>query len=166
NALVATGATAAEMTWKARVDLVSFGGTKNGLMGVEAVVIFDPAKAWEFELRRKRGGHLPSKHRYLSAQMEAYLTDDLWLRLATHANAMAARLAQGLAQLPDVVLSHPVHANILFPHFPIGTHARAEAAGAAYYRMPAPDDREAARFVASWSTTAEDVENLLTALSR
>lgn len=65
NALVATGATAAEMTWKAGVDALSFGGTKNGCLGVEAVVIFDPAKAWEFELRRKRAGHLMSKHRYL-----------------------------------------------------------------------------------------------------
>ncbi len=74
NALVATNASPAEMTWKAGVDILSFGGTKNGLMGVEAVVLFDPAKAWEFELRRKRGGHLFSKHRYLSAQMDAYLT--------------------------------------------------------------------------------------------
>ena len=73
NALVAAGCTPAEMTWKAGVDVLSFGGTKNGCMGVEAVVIFDPAKAWEFELRRKRGGHLFSKHRYLSAQMDAYL---------------------------------------------------------------------------------------------
>ena len=84
NALVATGATAAEMTWKAGVDVVSFGGTKNGCMGVEAVVIFDPAKAWEFELRRKRAGHLFSKHRFLSAQFAAYLQDGLWLRLAGH----------------------------------------------------------------------------------
>ena len=75
------------MTWQAGIDILSFGGTKNGCMGVEAVVMFDPAKAWEFELRRKRGGHLFSKHRYLSAQMAAYLTDDLWLRLATQANA-------------------------------------------------------------------------------
>ncbi len=83
NALVATGATPAEMTWKAGIDVVSFGGTKNGCLGVEAVVIFDPKKAWEFELRRKRGGHLFSKHRFLSAQMEAYLEGDLWLRLAS-----------------------------------------------------------------------------------
>jgi len=165
NALIATGATPAEMTWKAGVDIVSFGGTKNGLMGVEAVVIFDPAKAWEFELRRKRAGHLPSKHRYLSAQMEAYLEGGLWLELAARANAKAALLAQGLAQVPDAILSHPVHANILFPHFPPGTHARAEAAGAVYYRMPAPDGREAARFVASWSTTDDDVQALLTALT-
>jgi threonine aldolase len=77
---------------------------------------------------------------------------------------MAARLAQGLAQVPDVVLSHPVHANILFVDLPSGTHARAEAAGAVYYRMPAREGREAARFVASWSTTESDVQALLTAL--
>src|SRR5690606_27931465 len=71
NALVHLGCTAAEMTWKSGIDTVSFGGTKNGLMGVEAAVIFDPALAWEFELRRKRGAHLFSKHRYLSAQMHA-----------------------------------------------------------------------------------------------
>ncbi len=165
NALVATGATPAEMTWRAGVDLLSFGGTKNGLLGVEAVVIFDPQKAWEFELRRKRGGHLASKHRYLSAQMAAYLTDDLWLRLAGRANAMGALLAQGLQSLPDAALLHPAEANISFAHFPPGTHARAEAAGAVYYRwMPAPDNREAARFVASWSTTEADVAALLAAL--
>ena len=164
NALAATGATAAEMTWKAGVDLVSFGGTKNGLLGVEAVILFDPAKAWEFELRRKRGGHLSSKNRYLAAQMEAYLTDDLWLRLAGQANAMGARLVEGLRQMNDVELLHPADANISFPHFPAGTHARAQGAGAIYYDMPAPEGREGARFVASWSTTSEDVAALLAAL--
>lgn len=164
NALVATGATAAEMTWKAGVDVVSFGGTKNGCMGVEAVVIFDPARAWEFELRRKRGGHLVSKHRFLSAQMAAYLEDGLWLQLAAHANAMAARLARGLAQMPDVALVHPVEANILFPEWPEGTHARLEAAGAAYYPFPAPSGRERARLVTSWSTTPEHVDTFLQAL--
>ena len=137
NALAATGATAAEMTWQAGIDVVSFGGTKNGCMGVEAVVIFDPAKAWEFELRRKRAGHLFSKHRFLSAQMEAYLTDDLWLRLATHANAMGQRLATGLKSVPGATLLHPADANILFPEWPAGTHDRAEARGAVYNRGPA-----------------------------
>ena len=79
NALVALGCTPAEMTWKSGVDVVSFGGTKNGCMGVEAVVFFDPKKAWEFELRRKRGAHLFSKHRYLSAQMAGYLAEGTWL---------------------------------------------------------------------------------------
>jgi threonine aldolase len=164
NALVATRATAAEMTWQAGIDVVSFGGTKNGCMGAEAVVIFDPQKAWEFELRRKRAGHLFSKHRFLSAQIEAYLTDDLWLRLATHANAMGARLAQGLATVPDVTLRHPVQANILFPEWPEGTHTRAAARGALYSPTPAAPGREAARLVASWSTTEADVDGLINAL--
>lgn len=164
NALVATGATAAEMTWKAGIDVVSFGGTKNGCLGVEAVVIFDPAKAWEFELRRKRGGHLFSKNRFLAAQMAAYLTDGLWLRLATQANTMAARIAEGLGKIPGATLRHPVDANILFPQWPLGTHDRAEAQGAIYYRWTAPPDREAARLVASWSTTEQDVDALLAAL--
>lgn len=164
NALVATGATAAEMTWRAGVDVVSFGGTKNGCMGVEAVVIFDPAKAWEFELRRKRAGHLMSKHRFLSAQMAAYLEDGLWLRLAAHANAMAARLTRGLTQMPEVDLVHPVEANILFPEWATGIHAKLEAAGAAYYPFPAPMGRERARLVTSWSTTERDVDEFLLAL--
>lgn len=164
NALVATGSTPAAMTWAAGIDVLSLGANKNGCMGVEAVVIFDPAKAWEFELRRKRGGHLHSKHRYLSAQMEAYLTDDLWLRLATHANQMGQRLASGLATMPDTRLLHPANANILFPEWSPGTHDRAEALGAIYYRIPAAPDREAARLVASWSTTEQDVDGLLAAL--
>ena len=164
NALAATGSTPAAMTWKAGIDVLSLGGTKNGCLGVEAVVLFDPAKAWELELRRKRAGHLFSKHRYLSAQMEAYLTDGLWLRLATQANAMGARLVRGLAQMPDVSLVHPAEANILFPEWEVGTHARLEAAGAAYYPFPAPMGRERARLVASWSTTEADVDQFLAAL--
>lgn len=161
NALVATASTAAEMTWKAGIDVVSFGGTKNGCLGVEAVVIFDPAKAWEFELRRKRGGHLFSKHRFLSAQMEAYLEDDLWLRLATHANAMGLRLARGIKGIRDAHLAHPVQANMMFPEWAIGTHARAEAHGAAYDQTLAPKGREAARLVTSWNTTLAEVDALL-----
>lgn len=164
NALVATGSTAAQMTWQAGIDIVSFGGTKNGCLGVEAVVIFDPAKAWEFELRRKRGGHLFSKHRYLSAQMEAYLTDDLWLRLATHANSMGSRLASGIEGIRDAHLAHPVPANMMFPSWAIGTHARAAEQGAAYYQLPAPSGREAARLVTSWNTTLAEVHQLLEVL--
>lgn len=164
NALVATGATPAEMTWKAGIDVLSLGGTKSGCLGVEAVVLFDPTKAWEFELRRKRAGHLFSKHRFLSAQFEAFLTDGLWLRLAAQANAMGARLVQGLAQVPGASLLHPAPANMLFPAWPKGTNARATARGAVYYEMPAPEGLEGARLVASWSTTPEDVDALLTAL--
>jgi len=96
NALVKLGCSPAQMTWKIGVDALSFGGTKNGCMGVEAVIFFDPEHAWEFELRRKRAAHLVSKHRYLSAQMLGYLTDDLWLETARTANDNCARLVAGL----------------------------------------------------------------------
>jgi threonine aldolase len=168
NAIVASGASPAEMTWRAGVDVLSFGGTKNGCLGVEAVIIFDPAKAWEFELRRKRGGHLFSKHRFLAAQMLAYLEGGLWLRLAGHANAMAARLADGILRLPGASLVHPTEANAVFAAFPRAAHRRAHAGGAAYYLWPFDQslsgDADAplsARLVCSWSTTPEDVEGLL-----
>ncbi len=99
NACAALGCTPAEMTWKAGIDAVSFGGTKNGCLGVEAVIFFDPAQARETELRRKRGGHLFSKHRFLSAQMQAYVADGLWLRLAEQANARCAELALSLIHI-------------------------------------------------------------------
>jgi threonine aldolase len=161
NALVATGATPAEMTWKAGIDVLSLGGTKNGCLGAEGVVLFNPAKAWELELRRKRGGHLSSKNRFMSAQMEAYLTDGLWLRLAAQANAMGQRLVQGLRDRQVHV--PPSDANMLFPEWPAGHHERLEGAGAAYYRFPAPEGRERARLVASWSTTEADVDAFLNA---
>ncbi len=96
--------------------------------------------------------------------MEAYLTDGLWLRLATQANEMAARIARGLEAIPGTNLLHPADANMLFPGWPPGTHARAEANGAIYYRWNAPADREAVRLVASWSTTEADVDGLLEAI--
>ncbi len=172
NALVALGCTPAELTWKAGIDVLSFGGTKNGLMGVEAVVIFDPAKAWEFELRRKRGAHLFSKHRYLSAQMEAYLTDDLWLRLAGQANRAAARLSQGIAALPGAHLLHPTEANAVFAAWPRAGHRRAQDAGAAYYLWPMDqslngpaDEAVSARLVCSWCTTDDDIDRFLATIS-
>lgn len=165
NALVATGATPAEMTWQAGIDALSFGGTKNGLLGVEAVILFDPAKSWELELRRKRGGHLFSKHRFLSAQMEAYLQDDLWLRLATQANAMGQRLAQGIAATQGAALTHPAHANMVFANWEAGGHARLQGAGAVYYDLRPKDGRETARMVASWNTTEDHVDRFLAALA-
>lgn len=170
NALVATGCSPAEMTWKAGVDVMSFGGTKNGLLGVEAVVLFDPAKAWEFELRRKRGGHLFSKHRYLSAQMEAYLADGLWLDLARAANAAAANLA-GRLRGEGASFRHPPEANAVFACLPRAAHRRALGGGAHYYLWPfdqsleGPDDEVlSARLMCSWCTTEADITSLITAL--
>jgi threonine aldolase len=163
NALAATGASPAEMTWRAGIDVLSFGGTKDGLLGVEAVVFFDPARAWEFELRRKRAGHLFSKHRFLAAQVEGWLADGFWLDLAGHANAMAARLAAGLRAIPSVRLIHPVEANIVFADFPPGTLDRARAGGAVFYPWSeAPSDRPTgARLVCAWSTTEAEVDRFL-----
>ncbi len=159
NAVAATGATPAELTWKAGVDALSFGGTKGGLPGAEAVVFFDPARAWEFELRRKRGGHLFSKNRYLAAQFAGWLPDGLWLDLAARANAMAARLASGLIGLPGTGLVHPVQANIVFATLPQAMHDRLQAAGARYYDMGGGK----ARLVTSWATTAAEVDAVLAA---
>lgn len=168
NAIVATGATPAAMTWKAGVDVLSFGGTKNGCLGVEAVVLFDPARAWEFELRRKRAGHLFSKHRFLSAQMDAYLTDDLWLKLARAANDRARHLSQSILAVPGASLMHPTEANAVFAIWPRAGHERARAAGAHYYHWPAEpaatgpaDEPLAARLVCSWRTTEAEVTALL-----
>lgn len=167
NALVALGCTPAEMTWKAGVDAVSLGGTKNGLIGVEACVIFDPKKAWEFELRRKRGGHLFSKHRFLSAQMLAYLTDDLWLDMARSANARTAQLAKGLRQHNTAELLYPPQANIIFARYPRRDHKRLLDAGARYYvwagdtHVGDPDEALTARLVTDWSASPEDIDTFL-----
>lgn len=169
NALVALDCTPAEMTWKAGVDAVSFGGTKNGLMGVEAVVFFDESKAWEFELRRKRGAHLFSKHRYLSAQMDAYLTDGLWLTSARQANANCARLAEGLRAAGATFLHEP-QANMIFASFPRAMHKALHAAGAVYHlwgaSLDGEDDEEmlACRLVCDWSITNEQIDAFLALL--
>lgn len=167
NALAATGATPAEMTWKAGVDALSLGGTKNGCAAVEAVVFFDPAHAWEFELRRKRGGHLFSKHRFLAAQMVAYLEDGLWLDLGREANEAMARLSKALEATGMVSFEHPVEANIAFARWPRAGHRRLHVAGAEYYllegNLEGPDDEPLpARLVTDWSASAEDLERFVT----
>lgn len=167
NALVGLGCTPAEMTWKAGIDAVSFGGTKNGALGVEACVIFDPDLAWEFELRRKRGGHLLSKHRFLSAQMHAYLTDGLWLETARAANAQCARLADGMRRHASVTFQAEPQANIIFFEMPRSDHKRMLDAGAVYHVMGgdphsgAPDEMLTGRLVTDWSMTDAAIQQFL-----
>ncbi|MBO9466892.1 low specificity L-threonine aldolase [Tropicibacter sp. R15_0] len=169
QACAALDCTPAEMSWKLDVDVAVFGGTKNGLMGVEAVVIFDPKRAFEFELRRKRGGHLFSKHRYLAAQMNAFLTDDLWLDLAQKANASAAQLYRGLQELGvDLITQTP--ANVIFFNLPLGAHKALQKAGAVYYLMGDETGPDASivtgRLVCDWSIGSEGVEQFLSELRR
>lgn len=166
NALVAEGCTPADLSWRAGVDALSLGGTKNGLMGVEAVVLFDPARAWEFQLRRKRAGHLWSKHRYLSAQIEAWLEGGLWLDLAGRANEMAARLEAGLVGRAGLLF--PREGNMLFARWPRRIHRQMREAGAQYYLWPDGQSLEvpadtpvSARLVCSWSTTPEQVDEII-----
>lgn len=171
NALVALDVSPAEMTWKSGIDVVSFGGSKNGLMGVEAVILFDPEKAWEFELRRKRAGHLLSKHRYLSAQMQAYLKDDLWLGLAQKANRAGKDLARVIETVPGAQLDHPCDGNMIFASFPRGLHQKAKAAGADYgltfgQTLDGPsDDLLSCRLVTNWATTQQEIADFGKALS-
>jgi threonine aldolase len=168
NAIARLGCTPAEATWKAGVDVLCLGATKNGAMAAEAVILFDRADPWEFELRRKRGGHLWSKMRYMAAQMEASLTDGLWLRLAGQANAMADRLAEGLRAIPGVEIDHPLGANMMFPRFPRRGHRALHDAGALYYLWPGDqsldgpaEERLRCRLVCSWATTAQEVDGFL-----
>ena len=165
NAIVALGASPAQATWKAGVDALSFGATKNGALAAEAVVVFRPELAETLEFRRKRGGHLFSKMRFLTAQLDAYLADGLWLENARHANAMAARLAEGLAALPGVELVHPVEANEIFARLPEALIAGLLGEGFQFYRWGAPENREI-RMVAAFNSEARHVEAFLEAARR
>ena len=145
NAVAALNCSPAEISWKAGVDVLSFGATKNGALACEAVVFFDPGKAEDFAYRRKRGGHALSKSRFLGAQMIAYLENDRWLTLARTANAQAAKLAAGLAEIPHVDLVWPCAANEIFVAMPRATDAALRAADARYYEWAPPRDERTAR---------------------
>jgi threonine aldolase len=170
NALARMNASPAQATWQAGVDVLSFGATKGGALAAEAVLFFDPARGANMSERRKRGGHLVSKHRFVAAQIEAYLADDLWLRLARHANAMADRLAAGLAAAGFAPV-WPVEANEVFVALPSRTDERLKAAGASYYPWTTdappngtvlPLDVVLVRLVTSFATTADDVDRFVT----
>ena len=168
NAVHRIGMTPAEASWRAGVDVLSFGATKGGALAAEAVVFFDPARAIAMAERRKRGGHLVSKHRFIAAQFEAYLADDEWLRLAAHANRMADGLAAHLADSGLAPL-WPVEANMVFVLLPQAVHERLQAAGAHYYVIhtdrtdPAmvPSGCVLVRLVTSFATTESSVEKFI-----
>lgn len=168
NALVRLGATPADASWKAGIDVLSFGATKGGALGAEAVVFFDPARAAAMAERRKRGGHLLSKHRFVAAQFEAFLQDDLWLALADHANHMADRLATGLTAI-GLLPASPVEANLVFVLLPQKLHERLQAKGAHYYVIrtdrthpkTTPRGHVLVRLVTSFATTQDNVDTFI-----
>jgi len=169
NALARMNVSPAEATWKAGVDALSFGATKGGAMGAEAVIFFDPRRGADMQSRRKRGGALASKHRFIAAQMEAFLQGDLWLRLARHANAMADALAAGLTAAGCKPV-WPVEANEIFVPLPAAIDGKLKAAGASYYPwkteslpggLSIPRDQTLVRLVTSFQTTKDDVDKFL-----
>jgi threonine aldolase len=163
NALARMNVSPAEATWKAGIDALSFGATKGGAMGAEAVIFFDPKRGADMLSRRKRGGALASKHRFIAAQMEAYLEGDLWMKLARHANDMADALSVGLTAAGCKPV-WPVEANEVFAPLTAAMDKKLKAAGAMYYPWPAdglPKDRILVRLVTSFQTTKDDVEKFL-----
>lgn len=160
NALVGLGATPADITWKAGVQVLSFGATKNGALGAEAVVFFDAELARDFELRRKRAAHLFSKMRFLSAQLLACLEGSFFLDNAARANALAARI--GAAAGPRLL--YPVEANAVFLRFAAGEKAQLRARGCGFHDWGPPAEN-AGRFVVSWNQPESEVDALCEALA-
>lgn len=160
NAVAHLGCHPAELTVEAGVDILSFGGTKNGAMLAEAAVIFNPALIDDFAYVHKRGGQLPSKARYVSAQLQALLDDDLWIALGRHSNAMAKRLRNGLAAVAGTGFLYPVEANALFVTLPKALADRLFARGHRFYAWPnaGPD---AYRLVTSFSTTEVEIDGFI-----
>ncbi|MEQ6902587.1 low specificity L-threonine aldolase [Nocardioides sp. YIM 152588] len=158
NAAAALEVPVREFTSDAGVDILSFGATKNGALGAEAVVIMDPSSVARPRHLRKRSMQLASKMRFLSVQFEALLADGLWLRLAGQANAMAQRLADGVAQIDGVEILYPVQANAVFARLPHEVTRRLQERHRFYFWDEAAGD---VRWMCSYDTTAEDVDGFL-----
>ena len=156
NAVAALGCTPAEITWRAGIDVLCFGGTKMGLPIGEAIVFFDRAMGEEFNWRCKQAGQLASKMRFLSAPWLAMLEGGTWLRHAAHANAMAQRLAAGLAQVAGVRAPAP-QANAVFADLPPAVAEGLRDRGWAFYNFIGGN----ARFMCSWASTAAAVDALV-----
>jgi threonine aldolase len=157
-ALDSLKATPAQATWQCGVDVLSFGASKGGTLGAEAVVFFDPADARDFEYRRKKGGHLVSKMRFVSAQLHAFVEDGLWLQAAARANALAQTLAEGLRPINAVRIVGDVQTNMVFAQVPVALAARLRDAGAIFYDWTPPQDgRVLVRLATSFATPPEDV---------
>ncbi|WP_256361041.1 threonine aldolase family protein, partial [Methylomonas koyamae] len=169
NALAALQLTPAQMTWQLGVDIVSFGATKNGCWCAEALVFMDPDAAKDLPFIRKRAAQLFSKSCFIAAQFEAYLQDGLWLELAGHANAMAARLQQGIAASRCARLAWPAEANEVFAVLERSDAERLREAGAVFYPWNPPhantgllaDNEVLLRLVASFATEAEEVDRFI-----
>jgi threonine aldolase len=165
NAVASLGCSPADLTWRAGVDVLCFGATKNGAMAAEAVVFFNQTLAQTFGYRRKRSGHLFSKMRFLSAQLLAYINNDLWLRNADHANQMAQKLARGVVGLPGVKLCYPVEANEIFIELPDAMSSSLLADGFSFYPRKGANSTTI-RLVTAFNTSEADVTAFIEAARR
>jgi len=164
NAVASLGCSPAEMSWKAGVDVLCLGATKNGALASEAVILFPSAmdRFARLQAHQKRAGHMLPKMRFIAAQMDAWLADGLWLDLARQANAAARTLSDGLSALDGVDCAHPTDGNEVFVRLTPAVKAALKASGAGFYDWP----DGSARFVASWNTTQADVQAVLDAARR
>jgi len=164
NALVSLGATPAEMTWKSGIDVLSFGATKNGCIAAEAIIFFKPELVGNLPFLMKRSGHLLSKMRFVSAQLDAYISNDVWLKNAKHANNMGKKLSEGLNSNPNIELAYPTQANEVFAKFPKPVIEHLNSKG---YKMNEEElDGKAVRLVTAWNTKESDVNQLLETISQ
>ncbi|MGI4814222.1 MAG: beta-eliminating lyase-related protein [Janthinobacterium lividum] len=161
NAVATLGVRPAELTWRAGVDVLCFGGTKNGLPVGEAVIFFNRALAEDFAYRVKQAGQLASKMRFISAPWLGLLENDVWLSNARHANAMAERLAQRLALIPGVKLLFPRQANSVFAELPVGRAEQMHGLGWKFYEFIGAGG---CRLMCAWDTTSETVDRFADAL--
>lgn len=162
NALVSQNISPAQATWQTGIDLLSFGATKNGAMMAEALIVFNPKFNNEIKRWRKRSGHLISKMRFISAQLLAYLDNDLWLQLARHANQQAADFAEAIKQHAELL--YPVEANEVFCRLPITKIEQLEQQGFLFHRWPGTQD--VIRLVFSHATTPEATQGLIVAITK
>jgi len=160
NAAASLTASPAELSWKAGIDIVTLGTTKSGSFGAETIVAFTPKYNTSLAFLRKRSGHFAPKSRFLGAQVETYVRDDLWLANARHANRAALRMSAGLARLDGVTLIHPTEGNEVFASMPERMTDALASAGCKFQRDWRMHPRHH-RFVASWATTDEDVDRML-----
>jgi len=158
NAAVSLNASLKELTTDVGVDVLSFGGTKNGMLYGEAVIFFNKNMAADFKYIRKQGMHLPSKMRFISAQFEALLSGDLWRRSAAHSNRMAQLLASELKQVPQIQLTQPVETNGVFAVIPREYVPELQKK---YFFYVWDEEISEVRLMASFDTTEEDVRDFV-----
>ena len=159
NALVSLDCSPAEMTWKSGIDVLSFGATKNGCLAAEAIIFFKPELVGNLPFLMKRAGHLLSKMSFVSAQLDAYITNEVWLRNAKHANAMGKKLSQGLDQHKNIELAYPTDANEIFVKIPKDIIDQLNSEG--YTINDDEWDGKAVRLVTAWNTSLSDIETFL-----